>query len=57
MKDNVVDHNGSSFDDFLEEQGITDEVDARAVKAVLAMQLEKSMREQGLVHFSCRRSQ
>ena len=41
-----VDHSGSSFDSFLEEAGIKDEVEAVAIKRVLAWQLEHAMREQ-----------
>ena len=39
---------GSSFDDFLKEDGIYEEVTARAVKRVLARQLDALMRQQGL---------
>jgi DNA-binding Xre family transcriptional regulator len=39
---------GSSFDDFLEEQGISEEVTARAIKRVIVRQLDALMREQGL---------
>ena len=38
------DHSGSSFDSFLEEEGILDEVDAVAVKRVIAWQLEEAMK-------------
>ena len=38
-------HIGSDFDDFLREEGLLDEVQATAVKRVLASQLEKSMLE------------
>lgn len=41
-------HIGSSFDDFLKEEGIQDEAHTRAVKRVLAWQIEKAMTEQGL---------
>lgn len=41
-------HIGSSFDDFLKEEGIHDEAHTRAVKRVLAWQIEKAMTEQGL---------
>jgi antitoxin HicB len=40
------DHSGSSFDSFLDENGIRDEVEAVAVKRVLAWQLHQAMREQ-----------
>src|ERR1700687_5480229 len=39
-------HSGSSFDSFLEEEGIREEVEAVAIKRVLAWQLEQAMREQ-----------
>ena len=42
----VFDHSGSSFDSFLEEEGIRDEVEAVAIKRVLAWQLEQAMNEQ-----------
>lgn len=38
------DHSGSSFDDFLEEEGLLDEVDAVAIKRVLAWQLAEAMK-------------
>lgn len=41
-----TDHSGSSFDDFLEEEGIREEVEAVAIKRVLSWQLEQAMREQ-----------
>ena len=39
---------GSSFDDFLREEGIYEEVTARAIKRVIARQLGVLMQEQGL---------
>ena len=39
-------HSGSTFDSFLEEEGIREEVEAVAVKRVLAWQLERAMRKQ-----------
>ena len=39
---------GSSFDDFLKEDGIYEEVTARAIKRVIARQLDALMRDQGL---------
>ena len=36
-------HIGSSFDDFLEEEGIREEVEAAAVKRVLAYELALAM--------------
>ena len=41
-------HIGSSFDDFLKEEGIFDECNDEAVKEVIAWQLEQAMKEQGL---------
>ena len=37
-------HTGSRFDDFLKEDGVFDQVQARALKRALAEQLEDSMR-------------
>ena len=39
---------GSSFDDFLEEQGILEEVEEAAVKKVLALQIAAAMAQQNL---------
>lgn len=41
-----LDHSGSSFDSFLEEEGIREEVEAVAIKRVLAWHLERAMRKQ-----------
>ena len=41
-------HFGSSFEGFLREEGIADEVDAAAIKQVLAWQIEQAMKEQGI---------
>ena len=41
-----IDHSGSTFDSFLEEEGIREEVEAVAIKRVLAWQLEQAMQEQ-----------
>jgi antitoxin HicB len=38
------DHSGSSFDSFLEEEGIFDAVDAVAIKRVIAWQLSEAMK-------------
>ncbi|HVI08756.1 MAG TPA: helix-turn-helix transcriptional regulator [Candidatus Binatia bacterium] len=40
------DHSGSTFDSFLEQEGIRDEVEAVAIKRVLAWQLEQAMKRQ-----------
>jgi len=39
-------HSGSTFDSFLEEHGIREEVEAVAIKRVLAWQLQQAMRQQ-----------
>ena len=39
-------HTGSSFDDFLDEEGYRDEVESAAIKRVLAWQLEREMTRQ-----------
>jgi antitoxin HicB len=39
-------HTGSSFDDFLDEAGIRNEVEAAAIKKVLAWQFEQEMLKQ-----------
>jgi antitoxin HicB len=41
-----TDHSGSTFDSFLEQEGIREEVEAVAIKRVLAWQLEQAMRQQ-----------
>ena len=40
------DHSGSSFDSFLEEEGIREEVEAVAVKRVIAWEFERAMQQQ-----------
>ena len=42
----AMDHSGSSFDSFLEQEGIREEVEAVALKRVLAWQLEQAMQKQ-----------
>jgi hypothetical protein len=39
------DHTGSSFDDFLDAEGIREEVEAAAIKAVVAAELKRAMAE------------
>lgn len=39
-------HSGSTFDSFLEQEGIREEVEAAATKRLLAWQLAQAMREQ-----------
>ena len=46
MTDNP--YTGSSFDDFLSEEGLYEEVSAIAIKRVLARQLESEMKRQNL---------
>lgn len=41
-----MDRSGSTFDSFLEPEGIREEVEAVAIKRVLAWQLEEAMRQQ-----------
>jgi antitoxin HicB len=41
-------HLGSSFEDFLKEEGAYEETMLHAVKRVLAWQIEQAMKEQGL---------
>jgi antitoxin HicB len=41
-------HIGSSFESFLEEEGILEECTATAIKRVLARQIEQAMAERGL---------
>jgi antitoxin HicB len=41
-------HIGSSFDDFLEEEGILTKTEAVAIKRVIAFQVEQMMLEQNL---------
>jgi phosphoribosylformylglycinamidine (FGAM) synthase PurS component len=45
-KHRLRDHSGSTVDSFLDEEGIREEVEAVAIKRVLAWQLERAMREQ-----------
>ncbi|HPO11826.1 MAG TPA: XRE family transcriptional regulator [Candidatus Hydrogenedentes bacterium] len=39
---------GSLFDDFLAEEGILEECEERAIKELLAMQIDQAMRAEGL---------
>lgn len=41
-------HKGSTFDSFLEEEGLLEETEAVAIKRVIAFQLEQMMREMNL---------
>jgi predicted XRE-type DNA-binding protein len=44
----ALDHSGSSFESFLEEEGIREEVEAVAIKRVLAWQLLQAMQKRKL---------
>jgi antitoxin HicB len=41
-------HRGSTLDSFLEEEGVLAEVQAKAIKEVIAWQLIEAMRQRGL---------
>jgi predicted XRE-type DNA-binding protein len=41
-------HFGSSFEDFLKEEGIYDEATAHAIKRVVTWQIEQAMKAQGI---------
>jgi antitoxin component HigA of HigAB toxin-antitoxin module len=41
-------HRGSSFDDFLKEEGIYEEVDSRAIARVIAWQIRNEMDANGI---------
>ena len=41
-------YSGTNFDDFLKEEGIYEDVIAKASKRLLVMQIEDAMREQGV---------
>jgi DNA-binding Xre family transcriptional regulator len=43
-KQTAFDHTGSTFDSFLEEEGILDEVETAAIKRVIAWQLAEAMK-------------
>jgi antitoxin HicB len=45
---NTNPHIGSTLDDFLIEEGIYEEVNAIAIKRVLAWQIEQNMKKEGL---------
>ena len=48
MTDGAFDHSGSSFDDFLRDEGLLEEANASAVQRVIAWQLGEAMRLQGI---------
>jgi len=41
-----TDHSGSTFDSFLQQEGIREEVEAVAIRRVLAWQLEQVIQQQ-----------
>ena len=41
-------HRGSDFDDFLKEEGLYEEIQIRAAKRAVALQLDRLMRERSL---------
>lgn len=45
-KESARTHSGSSFDEFLDEEGIREEVESAAIKRVLAWQFEQEMGRQ-----------
>lgn len=45
-------HIGSSFDDFLKEDGIFEEVEAAAIKKVIAMKIQEAMKQNKLTKAS-----
>jgi len=45
---NKKNHRGSDFRDFLEEQGIREEVETRALKQAVSLQLERLLKQQTL---------
>lgn len=48
MTNATFDHSGSSFDAFLEQEGLVEEAEASAVQRVVAWQLSEMMRAQGV---------
>ena len=48
-------HSGSSFEDFLDEEGIREEVEAVAIKRVLAWQLVEEMRRRKITKLAMAR--
>jgi antitoxin HicB len=45
-KRKTADHSGTTFDRFLEQEGIREEVEAVAIRRVLAWQAEETIRKQ-----------
>lgn len=46
------DHSGSTFDSFLEEEGILEETEALAIKRVIAWQLKQAMKEKHITKYA-----
>lgn len=46
MVNNMSNHRGTNFDDFLADEGVLEEVTARALKRALALQMEDIMRDE-----------
>ncbi len=56
MTDNErLNHTGSSFDAFLEEEGMLDETEAIAVKRVIAWQLRRAMKRHNITKYAMAR--
>jgi antitoxin HicB len=51
-KGKAIDHTGSSFDRFLEEDGILEETEAKALKRVIAWQLQQAMKARGVTKYA-----
>ena len=47
-KDRPNPHHGSSFEDYLREEGVYEQTTARAIKRVLARQIAEAMQSHGL---------
>ncbi|MES2664164.1 MAG: hypothetical protein V4629_12775 [Pseudomonadota bacterium] len=48
MKKNQNSHKGSSFDDFLKEEGIYEQCDTTALKRILAWKFEEAIKKENL---------
>ena len=48
MTDATFDHSGSSFDTFLDEDGLLEEAEALAIQRVIAWQLAEAMHREGV---------
>jgi antitoxin HicB len=45
-KQKTADHSGTTFDSFLEQEGVREEVEAVAIRRALAWQAEETIRKQ-----------